>query len=710
MKGKPTFSDFHQNKNYPIPKTILSHYFSARNIDAKDDTEAISAVGPEAIIVENAKKVVEGVENNQKGRKVGIRVSYDGAWLKKGSGRCYNSKQGHGTAFGHYSRKCIAYGTRNKSCRFCSLKSKKKHDCRRNFQGSSKAMEADIAVEILTANKNLTEENVEVRTLIGDEDACTIANIRRASNHTVEKWTDINHATRKVSKFLYGLKKISKAAIDYLLYCLTSALRANKGDVEATRAALLNIVPHAFGEHGSCGSWCLYANDPSGFRHKYLPGGKPLAGEELKAAVLPIFKQAAENAEKLAPAGSSQINEMCNSVITTKAPKAKHYCDSSSSDFRVAAGISQVNLGSNYIDQVYSICTLSPLTKKSLEYRLESDRIRTKRTNIMKTPEFKKRRRILFKNRLRAGTAAEGREGITYQGNSELSMALDVPEKYVDSITLKIQDCTQLVIFDIETTGLRATDEIVQIAAQCNTKTFNSYIMPSCTFSSAASSVTGLTVTNGQLLKHSIPLETVSPQTAITGLIEFLKSVSSSVVLAAHNGHRFDAPRILSLVNENNMLDCFQSVVVGFTDTLPFLRNKLPERRKEKKSFSQAALANDYLSLTFIEEAAHDASVDVYTLQQLIFHKDINISPVELMHAGSTVDSILQTKNENSRLKNLKNSLAILKVKKTNDSSKEKIGISAHMINKLARSGISLDLLQKTYRTAGFDGLKILLA
>ncbi|KAH0546691.1 hypothetical protein KQX54_013714 [Cotesia glomerata] len=134
--------------------------------DESNSKESFASSSQE--LPKNRKRKLQSIIGSSKTPKtrVGLRLSYDGAWLKKGSGRCYNSKQGHGTAFGHYSRKCVAYATRNKGCRYCRINSKKKHDCRSNFVGSSKAMEADIAVQILTQNETFVEENVEIKTLI----------------------------------------------------------------------------------------------------------------------------------------------------------------------------------------------------------------------------------------------------------------------------------------------------------------------------------------------------------------------------------------------------------------------------------------------------------------------------------------------------------------------------------------------------------------
>ncbi|KAK0071189.1 hypothetical protein PV326_001582, partial [Microctonus aethiopoides] len=88
----------------------------------------------------------------------------------------------------------------------------------------------------------------------------------------------------------------------------------------------------------------------------------------------------------------------------------------------------------------------------------------------------------------------------------------------------------------------------------------------------------------------------------------------------------------------------------------------------------------------------------------------INISLKDLMNAGVTVDNILAAKNEKKKFQDLKNSLNALKADKKNDGSKQQCGVSVNIITKIAKAGISMCLLQKTYRNNGFEGLKILLS
>lgn len=81
------------------------------------------------------------------GEVVNILVSYDTGWSKRGNSRSYNSLNSYSTIIGFLSGKILDYNTRNRKCKKCELgHDKTKHDCRLNFQGSAKAMEADAGI------------------------------------------------------------------------------------------------------------------------------------------------------------------------------------------------------------------------------------------------------------------------------------------------------------------------------------------------------------------------------------------------------------------------------------------------------------------------------------------------------------------------------------------------------------------------------------
>lgn len=138
--------------------------------------------------------------------------------------------------------------------------------------------------------------------------------------------------------------------ISYLEKCFMYALYQNKNDEVGLKQALEAIVPHAFGDHTPCNeNWCGYLKDPVGYKHIGLPNGENLQGAALRNCLADILKKftTPEMLKKIAPLSSSQINESANSVIGAKSLKVRYYGGSESNDFRVAAGVAQINEGNS---------------------------------------------------------------------------------------------------------------------------------------------------------------------------------------------------------------------------------------------------------------------------------------------------------------------------------------------------------------------------
>ena len=270
---------------------------------------------------------------------------------------------GVGSLIGVKTGKVIGFGTRTKRCATCEAASRagkraRTHDCRCNWDGSSKSMEADVCAQLVKS----CEENGEAQMaiLVGDDDSSTIKKVRDTLDHDVEKWSDIVHAKRAFASSLYGLqkshKKLTAKVIDYLQKCFSYAVTQNKNDPTGVKNGLRAIVPHAFGDHGTCSiSWCKYLKDPVSYRHSTLPHGKDLEGEDLKKDLQETIEIYCDNAEKLAPLGSSQANEALNNTIGSKAPKIRHYGSSESNDYRVACAVSQKNIGHSYVSEVCNV-------------------------------------------------------------------------------------------------------------------------------------------------------------------------------------------------------------------------------------------------------------------------------------------------------------------------------------------------------------------
>ena len=194
----------------------------------------------------------------------------------------------------------------------------------KNWSGSAKAMEPDMAVKLTAKNPLLQQKNFRVGVLIGDDDSSTIAAVRRESQQPVEKWSDLNHAKKSLSNALYNLH-LESLTIEYLVKCFAICIKQNKDNREAVEESIRNIVEHTYGQHTNCrkwgGLWCRYDNNPVNFKYKGLPRGEPLKDPKLKQELEKLFDKFAKNADKLAPCASSQANESFNNIALSKNTK-----------------------------------------------------------------------------------------------------------------------------------------------------------------------------------------------------------------------------------------------------------------------------------------------------------------------------------------------------------------------------------------------------
>ncbi|VDH96628.1 Hypothetical predicted protein [Mytilus galloprovincialis] len=262
---------------------------------------------------------IAGNEETEVDGQDAIHVSFDGAWQKRGSGRCYNSLTGHATLLGETTGKCVNFGLKYGDCRKCDRVDEKGdgHDCRINHQGSAKSMESELAVQMV---KEIQKTGCEVSSITMDDDSTTIARLRKE-----EKSVARSHRTTGKAQ------KCSMNVVNYLTKDFSYALSQNKGNPENLRKVLKSIIPHAFGDHILCDkTWCQYHKNPDTYKHKSLPYGKNLTGEELRNELNKLFDIYASNSEKLSHLGSSQGNESLNNMIALKAPKAKHFGGSES--------------------------------------------------------------------------------------------------------------------------------------------------------------------------------------------------------------------------------------------------------------------------------------------------------------------------------------------------------------------------------------------
>lgn len=599
---------------------------------------------------------------------------------------------GHGAIMGFHTRKVLDFATRCKICRQCEAGNPKEyHDCRLNFHGSAKAMEPDMAVQLVSASTILDEAGVSVDVLVGDDDSSTMAALRR-NGTVIEKWSDLNHCTKSLNNALYKLKhkSLTTGVINYLKRCFTYAIKQNKNQPFQLEKALKNIVNHVFGQHENCQIWCKFKVHPfPESKYNSLPKGECLQGDVLREALRKIFYRFAENANKIAPCASTQPNEALNSAIAAKNPKAKFYSGSESNDYRVAAAVGQVNIGTEYIVSVNTELGLSP-GDQTTTFRRRTDLKRMHDRDRQRTI-VTKRRRLFLKAKKKSSTARqEAREGTSYQsGMGMLASTISVPEpEPACLLKTSVEDCA-IVYFDLETSGLSPSSaEVIQIAALVEDDNIYSCYTAPKKIPERVTEVTGLHMRAGNLYLQNNKLPVVSRREAWNGVVNFLENLQKPVILVGHNIN-FDIRFAMKELQDFNMLSNFINVVHGTVDTLKVLKNILPGRA----SYKQTAIAEE-LSAADTLTNAHNAIGDVRTLRNIVVR--LLLESTIAQYCVSLADQIIK-KKRNEASKQVASTLGIFKGQ-----------ISAIMIGKIAAANLKLEEIRRVYCNGGEDSLYIL--
>ncbi|KAL7297836.1 hypothetical protein TKK_0008869 [Trichogramma kaykai] len=249
------------------------------------------------------------------------------------------------------------------------------------------------------------------------------------------------------------------------------------------------------------------------------------------------------------------------------------------------------------------------------------------------------------------------------------------------------------IFFDLETTGFRNDDVIVQLSALygCKNWIFNNYITPSKPVSPEASRVNGLEAFGNKLFLHGNRVRTVSAAKAVSSFINFLRQFNVPVILLAHNCFSFDCPRLLKLVSEVGMLNPFREVVKGFADSLPMFKEKLPMRVQQRRRFSIAALAATYLEdLDF--STLHNAEEDVKILNDLMIA--VGMDRETMMRNTRNISSILEEMKRREIIK--ANRCSLREYEGT---------MSNYILMRMARNGINKEILLDTFDKEGDDGI-----
>ncbi len=372
----------------------------------------------------------------------------------------------------------------------------KSHKCAKNWSQSAKAMESDIIVELL---KQCKDKGKPVGTYIGDDDTSTICRARREVDSEIEKASDKTHVTKNLGKHLYEIKgdhrELTRSVITYLQRNFKFMLAQNAGNLDEIKKGLKACVEHPFGQHQNCGEWCGYLKDPDSFKHSGIPGGKDLKSAALKKDLERVFDLPPE---KLVSMGSTQPNESLNGSIGSKAQKRVYHGDSNSVVYRIKSGVLQKNEGHGYPATLNVMLGMSP-SRGLLKRAHHLDIKAAKKRKYQATPKFKFARNLAKRQRNEDELSKEAREGDTYKSNIGMDHPeLDTPSAEPTEIPAKLckplganypcpfprdtEQTVTFVFFDLETSSLERTSDILQIGAVVDVpikRQFSTYMVPS---------------------------------------------------------------------------------------------------------------------------------------------------------------------------------------------------------------------------------------
>lgn len=98
--------------------------------------------------------------------------------------------------------------------------------------------------------------------------------------------------------------------------------------------------------------FCSFVKQPERYKPKNLPYGKYLQGNGILTDLQKVFEYFLKNVDRLLNMGSTQANESFNNIVASKHLKNRFYGGSESTAFRVAAAVSQKNIGHDALSKV----------------------------------------------------------------------------------------------------------------------------------------------------------------------------------------------------------------------------------------------------------------------------------------------------------------------------------------------------------------------
>jgi len=403
--------------------------------------------------------------------------THDMGWQGRASGLQHNSMTGDACFFGGKTRKPIAHVVVSKGCSFCMGWKKRanktvampEHDCRKNWDGSSGAMEphgclvmfkrlcsdSKVVVESIVTDDDSSIKskmkwcNKDHMTMHGLTDPPTIINSN--GNEVVRPdhgelpinmpeptfFADPNHRKKTWKKTLYQMLHSTKksnmtiAHMDVLRLGTNFAhmVRTLHGKTdEAMLTASKAVIEHHFDCHTHCGDWCKRKDQTDEEREEkkkcYRSKEKDATSHKELLKRIERFVTL-ESLHEVAHQCDTLCNESFNNIAAWLAPKNKVHGTTESLKNRVAVAVGITSLGTEeHFTELFRRLgvTMTPVVEHCIHLQ---SKCRSNRNAKSKTAEGKKKRVDNYHKKLLEKTATAKREKAKREGTYSTGMGIN---------------------------------------------------------------------------------------------------------------------------------------------------------------------------------------------------------------------------------------------------------------------------------------------
>ena len=402
--------------------------------DATDEVLARSA---------SAVRRAHGVEE---GQLLDVTVSFDGSWQKRG----HTSLYGFGAVVEVDTGLVLDYTVASKYCHACALKLSKwdedspefqnwypTHDCCKDFDGSSNAMEVECAKRLWS--RSVAVHNIRYTGMLGDGDSKAFLALQDLAPYPgveIVREECVNHAHKRMGTALMQLAKqaklggkghgrLTQAKIQKLQQYYRAAITSHVGDADGMRGAVWATLLHCMStdedpHHTRCPegptSWCFYqrALDQDEEPGQHEENTRHPLAYDVAEAMLPVYTRMSDPnlLKRLAKAKTQNPNECLHSVLWSRCPKTvfvgRHKVQGAA-----ASAIAVYNEGASQLTSLMQNMAVE-VNEVTLAHNAAKDRLRLYKADIAMQGVAKRRRLVLQRlhNQERAAQTAE--EGVTY--------------------------------------------------------------------------------------------------------------------------------------------------------------------------------------------------------------------------------------------------------------------------------------------------------